>query len=57
MYECNNNRTLTIGFSNCVQNYLMNRILLRKQDPFFKITKSLSQYPNIKAQTSEEIQP
>ena len=34
----------------------MNYILLRKQEPILKITKSLNQYPNIKAQTSDEIQ-
>ena len=51
------NRTLIIGFSNCGKTYLMNYILLPKQEPIFMITKSLNQYPNIKAQTSEEIQP
>ena len=35
----------------------MNYILLQKQEPIFIITKSLYQYPNIKAQTSDEIQP
>ena len=35
----------------------MNHFLLRKQEPFFIITKSINQYPNIKAQTSDEIQP
>ena len=35
----------------------MNHVLHQKQEPIFIITKSLSQYPNIKAQTSEEIQP
>ena len=35
----------------------MNYILLQKQEPIFTITKSLYQYPNIKAQTSDEIQP
>ena len=34
----------------------MNHILLRKQEPIFITTKSLKQYPNIKAQTSDEIQ-
>ena len=34
----------------------MNHFLHRKKGPILKITKSLNQYPNIKAQTSEEIQ-
>ena len=53
----NNNRTLIIGFSNCGETYLMNHFLLQKQEPIFIITKSLNQYPNIKAETSDEIQP
>ena len=53
----NNNRTLIIGFSNCGKTYLMNHILFQKQEPIFIITKSLNQYPKIKAQTSDEIQP
>ena len=52
-----NNRTLIIGFSNCGKNYLMNHILLQKQEPIFISKKSLNQYPKIKAQTSDEIQP
>ena len=51
-----NNRTLIIGFSNCGKTYLMNHILHQKQEPIFIITKSLNQYPNTKAQTSDEIQ-
>ena len=35
----------------------MNHILHQKQEQIFIITKSLNQYPNIKAQTSDEIQP
>ena len=35
----------------------MNYILLKTQGPVFIITKSLNQYPNIKAQLSVEIQP
>ena len=35
----------------------MNYILLREQESVFTITKSLNQYPNIIAQTSEELQP
>ena len=35
----------------------MNYILLRKQETIFVFTKSLNQYPEIKAQTSDEIQP
>ena len=53
----NNNRTLIIGFSNCGKTYLMKHILSQKQEPIFIITKSLNQYPKIKAQTSDEIQP
>ena len=52
-----NNRTLIIGFSNSGKTYLMNYILHQKQEPIFIITKSLNQYPKIKAQTSDEIQP
>ena len=53
----NKNRTIIVGFSNCGKSYLMNHILLRKQEPIFIITKSLNQYPKIRAQTSDEIQP
>ena len=53
----NNNRTLIISFSNCGKTYLTNHILFQKQEPIFIITKSLNQYPKIKAQTSDEIQP
>ena len=35
----------------------MNYILLQKQEPVFIITKSLNEYPNIKAQKSDKIQP
>ena len=35
----------------------MNHILLKKQEPIFIITKSLNQYPNINAQTSDKIEP
>ena len=34
----------------------MDHILFQKQEPIFIITKSLNQYPKIKAQTSDEIQ-
>ena len=34
----------------------MTHILLQKQEPVFMITNSISQYPNIKDQTSDEIQ-
>ena len=34
----------------------MNYNLLKKQDPVYMNTKSLNQYYNIKAQTSDEIQ-
>ena len=52
-----NNRTLIIGFSNCGKTYLMNHFLHQKQKPTPIITKSLNQYPNIKAQTSDKIEP
>ena len=52
----NKNRTLIIGFSNCGKTYLRNHILFQKQDPIFLITKSINQYPKIKAQTSDEIE-
>ena len=50
-----NNPTLIKGLSDCGKNYLMNYILLQKQQPNFISTKSLNQYPSIKAQTSDEI--
>ena len=50
-------QTPIIGFLNCGKTYLMNPILHQKQKPIFIITKSLNQYPNIKAQTSDEIEP
>ena len=53
----NNNRTLIIGFYNCGKTYLMNYILLQKQETIYIISKSLNQYPHIKAQTSDGIQP
>ena len=52
-----NIRTLIKGSSNCGKTYLRNHILLQKQEPIFIITKSINQYTNIKAQTSDEIQP
>ena len=52
-----NNRTLSIGFSNCQKTYLMNHILLQKQEPIFVVTKSLNQYPITNTQTSDENQP
>ena len=52
-----NNRTLIIGLSNCVETYLMNCILHQKQEPIFINTKSLNQYPNINAQSSDESEP
>ena len=50
-------RTLIIAFSNCGKTHLMNFILHQKQEPIFIITKSLNQYPKLKAQTSDEIEP
>ena len=52
-----NNRTLIIGLSNCGKTHPMNHILHQKHEPIFIITKSLNQYPDIKAQTSDENQP
>ena len=54
-FSNNQNRSLIVGFSKCGKSYLMIKILLRKQEPILKITKSLNQYPNIKAQTSNKI--
>ena len=56
-FNNNENRSLNAGFSNCGKNYQKNHFLIQKQVPIFIITKSLNQYPNIKAQTSDEIQP
>ena len=53
----NNNRTLMIGFSNCGKTFLMNHFLFQKQELIFILTKSLNQNPDIKAQTSDEIEP
>ena len=55
--ESANNRTLILGFSKCCKTYPLNHILVQKQEPIFIITKSLNQYPNIKAQISDEIEP
>ena len=35
----------------------MNHFLFQKQEPFTIFSQSLNQYPNINAQTSDEIQP
>ena len=55
----NLNRTLMIGFSNSgrilIYYNLMIYVLLQKQEPVFVVTKSLNQYPTIKAQTLDEI--
>ena len=53
----NHNRTLNIGVSHSGKTHLKNHILFQKQEPILIITKSLNQNPNIKAQTSDEIQP
>ena len=50
-------RHLIVGSSGYRKSYLMNYIRLGKQGPIFILTKSLNQYPNIKAQLSDEIQP
>ena len=52
----NNIRTLILGFSNGVKTHLMNHFLHQKQEQVFIITKSLNQYPNIKAETLDEIE-
>ena len=46
-----------IGFSNCGKTYLMKHNLHQRQEPIFIITKSLNQYPKIKAKISDEIEP
>ena len=51
-----NIRTLINGFSNCGRTHLMNHILHQKQEPILINTKSLNQYRNINAQTSDDIQ-
>ena len=53
----NNNRSLLIGLSNCGKTYLTNQLLHQKQDSVFIFTKTLNQYPKIKAQSSDEIEP
>ena len=53
----NKNRTVIIRFLNCGKTYLMKYNLLRKQNPLYITTKTLNQYPNIKAQISDEIEP
>ena len=50
-------RQLVVGSSGCGKTYLMNHILHQRQKPIFIITKSLNQYLNIKAQTSDKVQP
>ena len=47
----NINRTVIKSFPNCGKTYVMNHILDQKQEPICINTKSLTQYPNIKAQT------
>ena len=46
-----------MGFSICGKTYLINYILIEKLERTYTITKSLNHYPNIKAQTLDEIQP
>ena len=40
-----------------VRTFLRNYILVQKHEPIFINKKSLNQYPNLKAKTSDEIQP
>ena len=42
------------GYSNRGKTHLKNYILFQKQESFFTITKSINQYPNKEAQTSDE---
>ena len=51
------NWSLIIGFLKSEKTYFLNFIQFEKQEPIYLITKSLNQYPNIKAQTSDEIHP
>ena len=54
----NNNRSLVIGFSNCGKNLPNGSYSTPKtRTGFFIITKSLNRYTNIRAQTSDKIQP
>ena len=53
----NNNRHLIIGFSNCGKTYIMSCNLLQKQEILYINIKSLNQYLDIKAQTSDQKQP
>ena len=52
-----NTPTLIIGHLICVEVYIRNYSLLKKQEPIFINTKSLNQDPNTKAHTFYEIQP
>ena len=52
-----NNRILIIGFSISGKTYLLNHIVHQKRELIFTITKSLTKYLDIKAQTSDEIKP
>ena len=42
----NNNRTLIIGFSNCGKTYVMNHILLTKQEPIFYKHQIINSIPS-----------
>ena len=50
-----NNRTLIVGCSKCGKTYLTTQIPLQKQEPIVILKKSLNPYPNIEAETSDEI--
>ena len=52
-----NNRMLIKEFSTSDKINLMKYILLQKQELIYIITESVKQYPNIKTQTSDKIQP
>ena len=51
-----NNITLKVRSSNCGKTYLLNYILPQKEEPYYIVTISLNQNPNIKAQISDEIE-
>ena len=52
----NSKRSSKIGFSSCGETYLKNHVLFYKQEPIYITTKTLNQYRNVNAQTSDEIQ-
>ena len=55
--DSENNRTLILIFSNSAKTYLTIPFLQQKHEQIFVNTKSLNHYPNINAQTTDEIGP